>query len=250
MNDASLNPALPPRPLIGVVMDWEAKGSYSPRPHYVIRDSYFSAIWDAGGLPVGIPLLESTCNVFLDTVHGLVFPGGDYPSPSRWYNDGCGIPDEHPRSIVNERMIRDALARDLPFLAICAGHQEMAAATGGLLYWRVAESVDGAQNHRGGDPTQTCHTVIVQPGSLLARLTGEPIIAVNSHHHEAVRSVSGGVVVSGTSPDGVIEAIEMPGKRFALGVQWHPEFGLTDADHALFTGLIEAARDLMTRKVL
>lgn len=230
------------RPVIGILMDWQAKGSFSPRPHYAIRESYFAAVWDAGGLPVGLPLLESAGHDFLAHVDGVVVPGGDYPSPSRWYGDGHGIGDEHPRSVVNEQMLRNLLAADKPFLAICAGHQELAAATGGLLHWRVKDSLPGAGDHRGGDPTQPFHAVQVVPDTLLARLVGSSEIQVNSHHHEAVRSLGGGVVVSGRAPDGVIEAIEVPGKRFALGVQWHPEFGLSEADHALFVGLVDASR--------
>lgn len=231
------------RPVIGILMDWQAKGSFSPRPHYAIRDSYFAAVWDAGGLPLGLPLLESAGHDFLAHVDGVVVPGGDYPSPSRWYGDAHGIVDEHPRSIVNEQLIRDLLEMDKPFLAICAGHQEMAAATGGLLYWRVKDSLAGAGDHRGTDPNLPCHSVRVVPGTLLADIVGGASeIEVNSHHHEAVRQVGAGLVVSGIAPDGVIEAIEVPGKKFALGVQWHPEFGISEADHALFTGLIQAAQ--------
>jgi putative glutamine amidotransferase len=231
------------RPVIGILMDWQAKGSFSPRPHYAIRDSYFAAIWDAGGLPIGLPLLESAGHDFLLHVDGVVVPGGDYPSPSRWYGDGHGIADEHPRSIVNEKLIRDLLEMDKPFLAICAGHQEMAAATGGLLYWRVKDSLPGAGEHRGTDPNMPSHTVRVVPDTLLAGIVGGAIeIEVNSHHHEAVRQVGPGLVVSGVAPDGVIEAIEVPGKKFALGVQWHPEFGISEADHALFAGLVLAAQ--------
>ena len=230
------------RPVIGILMDWQVKGSFSPRPHYAIRDSYFAAIWDAGGLPIGLPLLETAGMDYLKHVDGVVVPGGDYPSPSRWYGDAHGITDEHPRSIVNEQLIRDLLLLDKPFLAICAGHQELAAATGGLLYWRVKESLKGAGNHRGLDPSVPTHSVNVVPGTLLHKLVKAESIEVNSHHHEAVRSLGDGVVVSGRAPDGVIEAVEVPGKRFALGVQWHPEFGLSEADHALFVGLVEASK--------
>jgi putative glutamine amidotransferase len=230
------------RPIIGILMDWQVKGSFSPRPHYAIRDSYFQAVWDAGGLPVGLPLLEAAGNDYLTHVDGVVVPGGDYPSPSRWYGDAHGIADEHPRSVVNEQLIRDLLLLDKPFLAICAGHQEMAAATGGLLYWRVMQSLPGAGNHRGVDPSKPTHAVNVTPGTLLHRLVKTESFEVNSHHHEAVKSLGDTLVVSGRAPDGVIEAIEVPGKRFALGVQWHPEFGLSEADHALFVGLVEASR--------
>lgn len=230
------------RPVIGILMDWVVKGSFSPRPHYAIRESYFRAVWGAGGLPVGLPLLDEALDAYLPKVGAVLIPGGDYPSPSRWYGDEHGIPDEHPRTILNERLIRDLLQQNMPLLAICAGHQELCAATGGLLWWRVAESVPTAGNHRGGNPEQPTHPVQVSPGTLLHALVKKDVIEVNSHHHEAVRCVGDGVAVSGTAPDGVIEAIEVPGKRFALGVQWHPEFLLSESDRMIFQGLVEAAR--------
>lgn len=230
------------KPTIGILMDWQSKGSYSSRSYYAIRDSYFQAVCDAGGLPVGIPLLETAGQSYLSLVDGVVVPGGDYPSPSRWYGDGHGIPDEHPRTVVNEQMIRDMLLLDKPFLAVCAGIQEMAAATGGLLYWNVMKARDGVMNHRDKPAEMFGHAVSVKAGSLLERLVGAGEIMVNSRHNEAIKSLGDGLVVSGSAPDGVIEAIEVPGKRFALGVQWHPEFGLSEADHALFVGLVEAAR--------
>ncbi len=230
------------RPAIGIVLDWQATGSFSPRSHYAIRDSYFAAVYDAGGLPIGLPLLESAVTEYLPRIQGVVIPGGDYPSPSRWYADGHGIPDEHPRTVVNENLVRELLKTKIPLLAICAGHQELAAATGGLLHWRVAQAVPGATNHRSTSPTEVAHAVQVTPGTLLHRLVGAEVIHVNSHHNEAVKSLGAGVVVSGLAPDGVIEAIEVPAHPFALGVQWHPEFGLTESDHALFIGLVAAAK--------
>jgi putative glutamine amidotransferase len=230
------------RPAIGIVLDWQATGSFSPRPHYAIRDSYFAAVYDAGGLPIGLPLLESAVGDYLSHVQGVVIPGGDYPSPSRWYADGHGIPDEHPRTVVNENLVREVLKTQIPLLAICAGHQELAAATGGLLHWRVSQAVPGATSHRSTSPVQVAHDVHITKGTLLHRLVGSDTIQVNSHHNEAVKSLGEGLVISGTAPDGVIEAIEVPNHPFALGVQWHPEFGLTEADHALFTGLVAAAK--------
>lgn len=231
------------RPLIGVVLDWQASGSFSPRPHYAVRESYFHAIYAAGGLPMALPLIEEALPEMLARVQGLVIPGGDYPSPSRWYGEDRGILDEHPRSLLNEELVRLVLNSKKPLLGICAGMQEMVAATGGLLYWRVAQCLPQAINHRGVQPNQTCHDVKVQEGSLLARLTGQQNYAVNSHHSEGIKTLAGGLVASAYAPDGLIEAVEMPNHPFALGVQWHPEFLLSDADLALFTGLVEAAQN-------
>lgn len=229
------------RPTIGIPMDWKEKGTFK-LPYYAIRDSYFNAIWDAGGLPVGIPLLETSGNDYVMHVDGVMLPGGDYPSPSRWYGDGHGIPDEHPRSIVNEQMVRDLLLLDKPFLAVCAGMQEMAVATGGLLHWRVAEAVPSEIQHRMGSASEIAHTVQAAPDTLFAKLAGTAAYSVNSQHFEAVKQVGAGVIISGRAPDGVIEAIEIPGKRFALGVQWHPEMGFTEHDHNLIVGLVKASK--------
>lgn len=230
------------RPLIGIMMDWQAEGSFSPRPYYAIRESYFHAVWAMGGLPIGLPLLEAAQNAVLNTVQGIVVPGGDYPSPSRWYGDGHGIPDEHPRTVLNETLIREVLARQIPFLGICAGMQELVAATGGLLHWRVAESVPNPAPHRSVAPTQIAHTVQIQPNTLLHRLVNQPEIGVNSHHNEGIKTLGAGMQVAAVAPDGLVEAVEVMNHPFALGVQWHPEFLLGEADRQLFDGLVSAAR--------
>ena len=230
------------RPTIGIVLDWQATSSFSPRPHYAVRESYFQAVWQAGGLPVGLPLLSEAADDLLNKVNGIIIPGGDYPSPGRWYGDGHGTPDEHPRSTQNEALIRKILQRKMPLLGICAGMQELVAATEGLLYWRVAESLPGALNHRGMAPTKTAHSVTIEPGTLLHRLTNVSSTEVNSHHSEGVKTLGQGLTACAKAPDGLIEAVEVPHHPFALGVQWHPEFLLTPADQAIFAGLVRAAQ--------
>ena len=230
------------RPLIGIVLDWQERGSFSPRPHYAVRDGYFSCVWQAGGMPVGLPLMEETLAETLARVDGVLIPGGDYPSPSRWYDDGHGLVDEHPRTILNETLIRELVARDMPLLGICAGHQELIAALGGKLHWKVSKSVPGAGEHREVDLAETAHTVKVAEGTLLRKLVGAAEIKVNSHHNEAGKTLNGGLICSGVAPDGVIEAAELPGKKFVLGVQWHPEFLLTAADVAILEGFVNACK--------
>jgi putative glutamine amidotransferase len=89
--------------------------------------------------------------------------------------------------------------------------------------------------------TEPGHDVAVAPNTLLSRLAnGTATLAVNSAHHQAADQVGAGVVISGRAPDGVIEAIEAPNKRFCLGVQWHPEYSISIADDAIFQALISA----------
>jgi putative glutamine amidotransferase len=231
------------RPLIGIVLDWQEHGSFSPRPHYAIRDNYFNAIWQVGGLPIGLPLLEPVMAETLNHVHGVLVPGGDYTSPSYWYDDGLDLGTAHPRAHLNEKLISDVIGRDMPLLGICAGHHELIAALGGKLHRKIKEAMPQAHEHRAGTPAVLSHEVVVTDGSLLRRLVGREVIEVNSHHNEAGKILAGGLMISGLAPDGVMEAIELPHKRFVLGVQWHPEFLLTDADRAILKGFVDACAE-------
>jgi len=129
----------------------------------------------------------------------------------------------------------------MPFLGICRGMQVMNVAFGGTLTQHLPESL-GTTDHRRttGSFDGNDHLVDLQDGSLVARAAGEVVHSVPSHHHQAVDRVGEGLVLSGVSSgDGVAEAIEMPGRRFALGVQWHPE---ADPTSAVIAALVDAAR--------
>ena len=138
-------------------------------------------------------------------------------------------------------LVREAIARDMPFLGICRGMQVMNVAFGGTLTQHLPESL-GTTDHRRttGSFDGNDHLVDLQDGSLVARAAGEVVHSVPSHHHQAVDRVGEGLVLSGVSSgDGVAEAIEMPGRRFAVGVQWHPE---ADPTSAVIAALVDAAR--------
>ncbi len=135
--------------------------------------------------------------------------------------------------------------RDLPTLGICAGMQVMAAARGATMWRRHSKSeLDCAVDHLNEKPAeQTAHTITIEPDTRLHAIAGSAQIAVNTAHNEALNHVPDGIVVSARAPDGIIEAIELPDRRFAVGVQWHPEFFLGDGDpnFALFEHLIAEA---------
>lgn len=231
------------RPVIGITLDWLASGSFSPRSHYALRDSYFNAVYAAGGLPIAIPYQLESQDAYLEMVAGMIIPGGDYPNPADWYVKPNQHP-YHPRPAVDLALIGKLVSLKKPLLGICAGMQSLGVATGGKLYLKVMDEHPGCQNHRGVSPCTPAHEVQLAEGSLLARLTGKSTLMVNSHHNEAVARVGDGVRVCAQAPDGVIEAIEVVDHPFALGVQWHPEFFLQEGspDRALFAGLVDAAR--------
>jgi putative glutamine amidotransferase len=159
---------------------------------------------------------------------GLLLIGGGDVAPARFGATdprGLSCHVEPERDDYELELLDRALARDLPVLAICRGHQVLAIARGGALHVDIPTELPGALAHSCPKEMLDAHEVRLVPGSRLAALLGATSIAVNSRHHQAVRDdrVGEGLVVTGRAPDGVIEGLESPAHRFVVGVQWHPE---------------------------
>ena len=183
-------------------------------------------------------------------VDGVLLPGGGDVLPSH-YGEAA-----HPAFSAAEagrdeyelELARRALEADLPLLAICRGIQVLNVACGGSLVQDIPDQVGTMLNHTLREPPHAiAHDVWIADGSLLETLMRERLegdtCPVNSRHHQAPMALGKGLVTSATAPDGVIEAIEDPAKRFCLGVQWHPEnFYRTGEFRSLFEGLVNAAR--------
>lgn len=229
---------------IGVTLDIAPSGSFSKRPHYALRVHYFDAVSYTGALPVPVPHLSDRIEDYLDNIDGLLVPGGGFASPKDWYEEpGADMPYEPSARLQYDlAVIEAALKRDMPVLGICAGMQLMAGLRGCKMTHNVHTRYDTAIDHMNGAPAEEyCHAVHVVSGTLLAEMYGaENAPDVNSAHCEAVVSCPEGVIISATAPDGVIEAIELPQHRFALGVQWHPEF--FPGQEPVIPALVKAAR--------
>jgi len=207
---------------------------------------YDAAVRRAGATPRPLALDESPAEV-LHGVDGLLLTGGDDVDPALYGEDPHPTYDvsEPGRDTFEIDLVRRALAADLPVLAICRGLQVLNVALGGSLIQDIpSEPGPVLQHDATGPPTTLAHTVAVTPGSRVASLLGpDDTRAVNSRHHQAVRAVGQGLVVTATSPDGIVEAAEVPAARFCVGVQWHPEnFHRTGEFDALFDGFVEACR--------
>lgn len=235
------------KPIIGIILDWQQEGSFSSRPHYALRTHYFQAIEKAGGIPFGIPFEDSLMDSYLELIDGILAPGGFFASPDAWYDLSdepiATAPSE--RAAFEEKFIRQTINANIPFLGICAGMQGLCGALGGKLCKNVHTAYNTDINHLNGTPpTELAHEIAITPNSLLHHITGKETLRVNSAHTEAVTRVPEGISITATAPDGVTEAVEMPDKKFVLGVQWHPEFFLEEGsdDLKLFKAFIEAAR--------
>jgi putative glutamine amidotransferase len=219
------------RPVIGIGANIErAQWSVWDQEAFLLPRSYVGAVRRAGGMAVILPPDEAHVDdpdEVLDLLDGLLLAGGADIDPSAY-----GAP-RHERVVhtVPQRdtfeiaLARRALELDMPFLGICRGMQLMNVATGGTLYQHLPDT-HGHHEHRRvlGSFDGADHDVRLAAGSLAARAAGEELHPTKSHHHQGVNRLGNGLQITGWSTiDNLPEAIEMPGRRFALGVQWHPE---------------------------
>ena len=195
----------------------------------------------------------------LKDLDGLMLTGGGDVDPARY--------GEAPHPTIEEAepgrdefelaLINEARARSLPIFAICRGVQVLNVARGGTLVQDIPSQVPGALAHRLNVPPRQsyslAHEIWIDKDTLLAQLMRERLsdadsCEVNSRHHQALKQVAPGLIVSATAPDGVIEAVEDSSAPFCLGVQWHPEnFWRTGEFRPLFEGFVEACAK--TRRV-
>jgi putative glutamine amidotransferase len=234
------------RPVIGLCTGLErARWSVWDQEAMLLPRNYVDAVHRAGGLALLVPpdirLVDQPDEV-LDRLDGLMLAGGADIDPAS-YGD-----EAHPETIgtVPERdaveiaLARRALERDLPLLGVCRGMQLMNVACGGTLLQHLPERF-GHHEHRrvSGSFDGADHDVRLLEGWLAARAAGETEHATKSHHHQGVDRIGAGLQVTGWSMmDELPEALELPGNRFALGVQWHPE---ADRDSPLIGALVHAA---------
>jgi putative glutamine amidotransferase len=233
------------RPVIGICtyLDTVSWGVWVDRAA-MVPAGYVGAVQRAGGVAVLLPPDAEAIadpDPVLDLIDALLLAGGVDVGPGAYGADAHPATDDSndERDAFELALARRALARDIPVLGICRGMQVMNVAAGGTLHQHLPELV-GHNDHRHTPGQFTDHDVRLAEGSLAARATGEHLHATKSHHHQSVDALGEGFVVTGWSAlDDLPEAIERPGRRFALGVQWHPE---ADETSRLIASLVEEAR--------
>ncbi len=211
---------------------------------------YLESVRRAHGEPLELDYQRDDPTEVLVRAGGLMLTGGGDVDPSLYGESAHPTfqPSEPGRDAFEIALVKAAAKTGLPIFAICRGMQVLNVALGGTLVQDIPSMVNGAVHHSVSEPRYAiAHEVWVASGSRLAELMGEKLdgetCQVNSRHHQAVKTVANGWDVSGTAPDGVVEAIEQPGELFRLAVQWHPEnFWRTGEFRPLFEGLVEAAR--------
>ena len=212
--------------------------------------AYFESLAGAGAIPLGIPMLDSddALRALYDRCDALLFAGGPDVDPRHYGEEpdpACNVDPCPALDRTELRLAGWATAEDRPVLAICRGAQLVNVVLGGSLYQDVAVQHGDAVHHDRHDVGRNvlAHPIEVEPGSVLGRATGGGTVDVNSLHHQAIRRLGEGLVVSARAPDGVVEGAEDPSRRFLVLVQAHPEelVGAHAWARRLFDELVVAA---------
>jgi putative glutamine amidotransferase len=217
-----------------------------PRTELALGERYLDAVRAAGGMAVILaPVEPNAIESLLGRLDAVVLSGGPDLHPSAY--GAIPHPELGPTEPALDRfeleLARMAVTRGLPVLGICRGMQVLNVALGGSLHQHLPD-LDGQVDHRqdapSGEPT---HRVTLARDSRLTKVIGRRYVEVNSFHHQGLHALGKGLAIAGHAPDGHVEAVEVPGRRFTFGVQWHAECLVDRPEHlALFRGLVRAAR--------
>ena len=227
---------------IGITMD-EDEAGVPPRRRLHVFWLYGEAIYKAGGVPVFLlPHMELVSH-YGTLLSGLLVTGGDFDIDPACYGETIryeGMRICHERTDFELAMTKDMVRRDKPVLGICGGAQVLNVSFGGSLLQDIGMDAPQAMNHEQPPPrSRPSHDVLIEAGTRLAdEWLGVHQCAVNSAHHQAIARVGDGLIVNARAEDGIIEGIESPSHRFCVGVQWHPEFLLSERDAALFRNFV------------
>ena len=248
------------KPLIGISCCTKQFGIFG-MPNHAASDTYVRATDEViGAVPVLLPANGPTADIetLLDRLDGIMLTGsrsnvhpGLYDGPPH----AEGTPEDPNRDGITLPLIRAAVARGVPLLAICRGFQELNVALGGSLHQRIQDLPNRMDHSTPMQPSARvrqgkAHAIRVTPNGWLHRLAGSTEIAVNSLHNQGINQLAPGLVVEGVAPDGLIEAVRVaaseagPAIGYAVGVQWHPEYDWrTDAlSRAIFEQFGAAVR--------
>ena len=230
-----------------------------PLGRFVRTDlDYVEGVAGAGGAPVVLPPAgdESAAEALIHSLDGLLLSGGSDLDPGYYGEEpvselGVTLPE---RDAFEMALVGLALRRGMPVFGICRGMQVLNVALGGTLYQDLPSQWEqDPLKHRQDTPKwQPTHEVRVSEGSYIAEVMGRESVKVNSYHHQGIRDLAEGLIVTGRSSDGVIEAVEAEdlSERWLLGVQWHAEAmrGAGPQQESLFEAHVSAAEGHALRR--
>ncbi|MCL2589208.1 MAG: gamma-glutamyl-gamma-aminobutyrate hydrolase family protein [Oscillospiraceae bacterium] len=230
------------KPIIGITADFSVKegdGQYS------LDKSYASCIAKADGLPMILPYDHDNIETYLSVVSGVLISGGADIAPYHYQefpHKEAGIPIPE-RDAFELELCKKAIERDIPLLGVCRGAQILNVALGGNLIQHI-ENDEGHRFNPHAYKHVYVHEVELRSGSKLYELLNIQKLPVNSWHHQCVDRLGTGILFSSKSPNGIVESIEVEGKNFAIGVQWHPEelFDVDEKHASIYREFVKMAK--------
>jgi len=232
-------------PIIGI------SGTHTSGGATQVNATYIQSVLRAGGVPVVLPINNhpEVIKKMVESIDALIMTGGEDIDPLKYYNEEA-LPAQGEidpeRDAFDIALIQAAIEHGIPLLGICRGHQLINVACGGTLYQDIPSQIKtGVLKHRQEAPSwYGTHRVELDPNSILAKILGTTTVVSNTFHHQAVKDVAPGFMVTGRTSDGVVETMEMRGNPRVFSVQFHPEGptsrGLDDF-FPIFTYLVELA---------
>lgn len=233
------------KPMIAIVSLYDEK-----LESYWMLPGYAQGLEEAGAAPVILPLTADPDALarYARAFDGFLFPGGHDLAPGLYGQAAsaqCGVLCPQ-RDAMEERFFPLALETGKPLLGICRGIQLFNVMLGGTLWQDLpTERPSPVEHHETPPYDKVAHTVSVVPGTPLHRIVGVGEMGVNSYHHQGVKELGRGLEAAAAAPDGLVEALYLPGHRFALAVQWHPEFSRLSDENSrkIFSAFVRACRE-------
>jgi putative glutamine amidotransferase len=238
------------RPLIGISCRMDPG-----KNRFYLRKQYSEAIFEAGGVPVLLPLIPDPnfSRELFKSLDAIVISGSNSDVDPHLYGE-----EPHPKlgSVMCRRdktdlaLLEEVFRKKKPLLAICFGIQILNVFLGGTLWQDIDSQVSNAMKHsQDSESDYRSHAISIRSHSLLDGLAGEKNTRVNSYHHQAIKKVAPRLMVSAKAPDGIVEAVELRDeKHFVLGVQWHPEIGweINQLSRHIFSRFVAASKNSST----
>ncbi len=231
------------KPVIGISIDTGINQSYSKFPWYAVRINYVNSVISANGIPLMLPSKPELANHYFNLIDGILLTGGDFDIDPRIYGEKKNKSVNHldkPRTNFEIKITRLALKKNKPILGICGGQQLLNVALNGSLIQHIKNTTI---KHEQIQPrNKPSHKVQINTKSKLYKIVKKKEFRVNSAHHQAIKKVGNNLNINAIAEDGIIEGIESNNHKFFLGIQWHPEFFISNCDKKIFKAFIKACQ--------
>jgi len=233
------------KPIIGITLDIEESGNYSKFPWYAIRKNYLDCVYKFGGLPFPIFHETKAIKELCNNIDGLIITGGNFDiNPLIYGNKNTNSRNKkNQRTNFELKIFNNFFHLNKPILGICGGEQLINVACGGNLIQDIYKITKNTINHEQQEPRdETSHKIKIRKESKLFEILNNKECMVNSAHHQSIKELGKDILLSAFSSDGIIEAIEHTKHKWCIGVQWHPEFLITNEDNALIDNFVKISK--------